>query len=69
MYDTGRSTPGARCPGTNSGLVYRTYSALATTMNKSIGKAKLSIEPPKVHALTLEFTPGPLSLSGRYYRA
>jgi hypothetical protein len=40
-------------------------------MNKIIGKAKVSIDPPKVQALTLEFTLGPLSLfaSARYYRA
>ena len=47
---TGRSMPGVRCPGTSSGLVYVTYSHAATTMNKSIGNAKLSIDAPKVHA-------------------
>jgi hypothetical protein len=32
-------------------LVNETYSAAATTMNKIIGNAKVSIDPPKLHAL------------------
>jgi hypothetical protein len=60
------------------------YSAQATTMKRSIGNAKVSIEPPKVHALPAGsaitvFTPDPFLLFGSqrtgqndralYYRA
>ena len=50
-------------------MVYATYSAQATTMKRSIGNAKVSIEPPKVHALPAGsaitvFTPDPFLLFG-----
>src|SRR4029077_1124968 len=75
----GRWAAGVRWPGASSGLVYATYSAQATTMKRSIGNAKVSIEPPKLHALVLAgsaitvFTPDPFLLfgshrTGQYYR-
>src|SRR5437588_321677 len=51
VQDTGRSTVEGRSPGTNSGLVYMTYRAPATTANNNMGNAKVSIDPPKLHAL------------------
>jgi hypothetical protein len=61
-------------------LVYATYNAQATTMNKIIGNAKVSIDPPKLHALlsadaaNTVCTPDPFFLFGPqhpdlYYKA
>jgi hypothetical protein len=47
--DTERKRVSLGRQGTASGLVNRIHSAAPATMNKSIGNAKLRIDPPTVH--------------------